>query len=79
MERRPAYAPLCGMVARSLTCGRRSSRSSGGENESVRAFQAQRDQVPYNVTSNSSISTVIKRNGIRGTFAFPIEHVANDD
>ena len=37
-----------------------------GENEVLWAFQAQRAQVPYNVKSYSSITTVIKLNGIRG-------------
>ena len=67
-----AYASLGGMVACSLSRGvdhvgqgARRSRTGDGVNEVLRAFQAQGAQASDNAKSYSSISAVIKQNGIR--------------
>lgn len=81
-----AYASLWGIVARSLSCGigrvgrgAKQSRTANGENEVLRAFQAERARAPYNIKSYSSITTVMKKKDIRwGTFTLQ-SHLANDD
>ena len=81
-----AHAPLCGMVAHSLSCGvgrvgrvvRRSKTDDGG-NEVLKAFQAQHTQAPsqckvvfFHYYCNETRTT-------RGTFAFLFEHLAHGD